>query len=273
MPRAHPLAELADAAGLPTRLVVEDAAHALGTFVGDRPVGALSRAACFSFYATKNLPIGEGGMVTTDDDRLAEALRRGRLHGLSTDAWRRRLPGSAWRYAVEEPGLKANMTDVQAAIGLAQLGHLDAWQRRRTELAARYTEHLQRIPGIAVPQPPPSGRHAWQLYTVRVRPEYGIGRDELVVRLAERGIGTSVHFSPLHRLGYFRRTALLPPGGLPGADALFPQLLSLPLHPALADDEVDHVCAALAEPARPRVRARDRTRAADRPQPEDDPPC
>lgn len=242
-----PLSELAAAAGLGPHRVVEDAAHALGTHLHGRPVGALSRATCFSFYATKNLPIGEGGMVTTDDEDLAERVRRASLHGMSTDSWRRTLPGGSWQYTVEEDGLKANMTDLQAAIGRAQLRHLGGWQRRRALLAARYTARLRGIPGLGLPGEPSDGRHAWHLYVVRVGPRFGMSRDELAVRLAERGIGSSVHFIPLHRLGYFRRTTLRPAGGLPGADTLFPRLLSLPLHPGLSENQVDRVCAALVQ--------------------------
>src|SRR6266498_2073832 len=126
-----PVAALAAAAGLPIDRVVEDAAHALGTTVGDAEVGTISRATCFSFYATKNLPIGEGGMITTADPDLAASVRRARLHGMSADAWQRYLPGGSWRYTVDEAGLKANPTDLQAAIGRAQLRHLAGWQRRR----------------------------------------------------------------------------------------------------------------------------------------------
>ncbi|AUG80624.1 hypothetical protein CFP65_5949 [Kitasatospora sp. MMS16-BH015] len=242
-----PLRELGEAAGLPPHRVVEDAAHALGTFLGGRPVGALSRAACFSFAAGATLPIGEGGMITTEDDDLAAGCRRARLHGMSTDDWRRHQPGGAWQYAVEEPGLKANLTDLQAAIGRAQLRHLAGWQRRRAVLAARYTARLSGVPGLTTPRPPTAGLHSWQLYVLRVGPEYPLRRNRLVARLAEHGIGSSVHFIPLHRLGYLRRAALRPPEGLPGADALFPELLSLPLHPGLTESQVDRVCAVIAE--------------------------
>ncbi|MFI9828596.1 DegT/DnrJ/EryC1/StrS family aminotransferase [Streptomyces sp. NPDC051913] len=243
-----PVAELADAARLPLDHVVEDAAHALGTTVGDRPVGALSRATCFSFYATKNLPIGEGGMITTNDEALADRLRRARLHGMSTDAWRRNLPGGTWHYTVDEPGLKANMTDVQAAIGRAQLRYVEEWQRRREALAARYDEALKGVPGLVPLEVTTVGRHARHLYVVRVGEEYGIGRDEVIDRLAERGVGVSVHFLPLHRMAYLRERALVPPAGLPGAEGLFPELLSLPLYPGLPDEAVDRVCAELARP-------------------------
>ena len=247
-----PLDDLAAAAGLPLSRVVEDAAHALGTHVGTRPVGALSRAACFSFYATKNLPIGEGGMVTTDDPEFAGRVHRARLHGMSADAWGRYLPGGSWRYTVDEAGLKANMTDVQAAIGRKQLLHLAEWQRRREALATLYTARLRHLPGLRLPLEPADGRHAWHLYAVRVLEDrYGLSRDQLSELLAARRIGTSVHFLPLHRMPYFRRTALCPAGGFPGADALYPGLLSLPMHPALTERQVDTVCRALAELARP----------------------
>ena len=260
-----PVAELAQAARLPLTHVVEDAAHALGTTVGDRPVGSLSRATCFSFYATKNLPIGEGGMVTTDDPELAELIRRARLHGMSADAWRRNLPGGNWRYTVEDAGLKANMTDVQAAIGRAQLRHLDEWQRRRDVRADQYTAALRAVPGIEPLEATTPGRHARHLYVVRVLEEYGTDRDELIERLAERGIGTSVHFIPLHHMPYFRREALMPPGGLPGADALFPQLLSLPLHPGLTERAVDRVCGELVRLAPESSRATARATRTRRP--------
>lgn len=244
-----PVAELAEAAHLSLDHVIEDAAHALGTTVGDRPVGSLSRATCFSFYATKNLPIGEGGMVTTNDTQLADWLRRARLHGMSADAWRRNLPGGSWRYSVDETGLKANMTDVQAAIGRGQLPYVEAWQRRRQAVAERYDDALKAVPGLLPLEATTPGRHARHLYVVRVLEEYGTGRDEVIERLAERGVGTSVHFVPLHHMPYLRDAALTPPGGLPGADALFPQLLSLPLYPGLGDRAVDRVCEELARPA------------------------
>jgi dTDP-4-amino-4,6-dideoxygalactose transaminase len=245
-----PVAELAAAAGLPLDRVVEDAAHALGTSVGDHQVGTLSSATCFSFYATKNLPIGEGGMLTTADAGLAEWLRGARLHGMSRDAWRRYLPGASWRYNVEVDGLKANMTDLQAAIGRAQLGHLGGWQERRRELAERYDKHLAELPGVTAPwRPrPQQGRHAWHLYVVRVGPEHGLGRDALITELAERGIDCSVHFIPLHHQPWFQRRwgdALA--HGFPGADAVFPEIVSLPLYPSLADGDVDRVCEAIAE--------------------------
>jgi perosamine synthetase len=235
----------AAAAGIGLDHVIEDAAHALGTWVGTRPVGSISRATCFSFYATKNLAIGEGGMVTTLDEDFAEVMARTRLHGMSRDAWRRYSPGASWRYDVADDGLKANLTDVQAAIGRAQLRRFDTDQARRREVAARYDAQLSSLPWVSLPPRPVEGRHAWHLYAVRVHPGFPVARDELIDRLNDLGIGTSVHFIPLHRLTWHVEHCVVPAGGLPGADAVFATTLSLPFDQNLSDDDVDEVCAAL----------------------------
>jgi perosamine synthetase len=242
-----PVAAMADAAGLPMSRVVEDGAHALGTVVDDRNVGTISSATCFSFYATKNLPIGEGGMVTTDDADIADHVRRARLHGMSRDAWKRYGPGASWRYDVGTAGLKANMTDVQAAIGRGQLQHFSDWQARRRELADRYDAQLEEIPGIRPAARPASGTHAWHIYVIRVEPSFGLDRDTVSQELAARGVGSSVHFIPNHRHPYFAELLGGDPAPFPGAEHVFPQILSLPLHPGLTDEDVDRVCAELAD--------------------------
>ena len=241
-------AELAEAAGIPNGNVVEDAAHGLGATVGGRPVGSFSRAGCFSFYATKNLPIGEGGAITTTDGDLAERWRRMRLHGMSGDAWRRYHRSGTWRYTVEEAGMKANFTDLQAAIGREQLRRLPAWQQRRAAIAARYDAQLAGLEGLELPPRPAADTHAWHLYIVRIhRRPFGIDRDTAAERLADAGIGTSVHFIPVHHLPYFRNLLGLEAcGELSAADQIFPRLLSLPMFPGLTDSDVDRVCEALA---------------------------
>lgn len=241
-------AELATAAGIPAVNIVEDAAHGLGATVGGRPVGSFSRAACFSFYATKNLPIGEGGALTTTDGDLAERWRRMRLHGMSRDAWRRYDRSGTWRYTVEDAGMKANFTDLQAAIGREQLHHLGAWQQRRAAIAARYDAQLGGVRGLALPPRPVADTHAWHLYAVRIEHRaFGMDRDTVSDRMAEAGIGTSVHFIPVHHLPHFRDLLGLEAcGELAVADRIFPQLLSLPMHPGLTDSDVDRVCEALA---------------------------
>ncbi|MEU4396531.1 DegT/DnrJ/EryC1/StrS family aminotransferase [Kribbella sp. NPDC023855] len=238
---------LAEAAGLTLDQIVVDAAHAIGTYDGTTAIGSQCGATCFSFYATKNLPLGEGGMITTNDPDRAGWLHQARLHGMTADAWRRYLPGGSWRYDVAEPGLKANMTDIQAAMGRAQLTHLPRWQERRARVAARYDAQLSVLPAVALPHRPAPGigTHAWHLYPIRLAA--GIERDEVIAELAGRGIGTSVHFIPVHQLTYFGQVASIPPGGMTGADTLFEQLLSLPIHPRLTDGQIDAVCDALAD--------------------------
>jgi perosamine synthetase len=228
---------LAAAAGLPASAVIEDAAHGLGAELHGTPLGGASSAACFSFYATKNLPIGEGGAIATDDDELAGHARTSRLHGLSRDAWRRYLPGGSWRYDVAEPGLKANITDIQAAIGLAQLAMLP-----------RCDAALAGLPGLGLPARPADGRHAWHLYQVRVTSACRISRDAVIDALASRGIGTSVHFIPVHQLSAYRR--ILGPEecrSVPVTDQVGQEVLSLPMYPALTDADVTRVAEALRE--------------------------
>lgn len=255
----HPadVPELAAAAGLPVSAVIEDAAHGLGAELHGTKLGSASRAACFSFYATKNLPVGEGGAIATDDDELAGYVRTTRLHGLSRDAWRRYLPGGSWRYDVAEPGLKANITDIQAAIGLAQLTMLPRWQERRTRLAAQYDAALAGCPGLGRPARPADGRHAWHLYQVRVAAAGGISRDAVIDALNSGGIGTSVHFIPVHQLSAYRR--ILGPEecrSVPVTDQIAQEVLSLPMYPALANADVTRVAEALCEAVSPDASAR-----------------
>jgi perosamine synthetase len=241
-----PVEALALAAGLPLSRVIEDAAHAVGAASSCRKVGGISAATCFSFYATKNLPIGEGGMITTDDRELAAYARKARLHGMSTDAWRRYLPtNSSWRYQVDVAGIKANMTDIQAAIGRNQLRYLEAWQQRRAQITSRYTRALTGIKGLQLPAWPSSGRHAWHPYVVQVNPLLGVDRDEFIEYLQRAGISCSVHFIPLHQHTYFRRLAQTGPTEWPGADHAADRIVSLPLYPSLTNEEVDHVCDAI----------------------------
>jgi perosamine synthetase len=238
-----PVEEMAAAAGLPLTRVIEDAAHAIGTKVGDRWVGSISAATIFSFYATKNLPIGEGGMITTSDPELADQARQIRLHGMSTDAWKRYLPGASWQYEVHVAGIKANMTDVQAAIGRAQLKHFARWQDRRAELARAFDARLSRIKGLRTPSWPETGSHAWHLYVIRVEADFGIDRDTFIRLLSERGVDCSVHFIPVHHQPYFQRLLASDSAqGFPVADAVFPTIVSLPFYPGLTDDMLDQIC-------------------------------
>jgi dTDP-4-amino-4,6-dideoxygalactose transaminase len=238
-------AALADAAGLGPDRVVVDAAHGPGGDVGraDEPARA-PFATCLSFYATKNLPIGEGGAVATHDGELDAWLRAARLHGMSRDSWRRYLPGGSWRYDVSELGFKANLTDLQAAIGRAQLAALPAWQDERAALVAGYDAVLAAPPlGERIGLPRRHPRHAWHLYQIRIT-----DRDEVAARLTTAGVSTSVHFIPVHRLtGFARLFDADERAALPVTDRVADELLSLPLYPGLGAEAVGRVSALLAE--------------------------
>jgi dTDP-4-amino-4,6-dideoxygalactose transaminase len=216
--------------------LIDDAAHAIGTRIGRKSIGTLSDIACFSFYATKNLTTGEGGMLTLDDAKLADRIRRLSLHGLSRDAWKRYSRAGSWRYDVVELGYKYNMTDVAAGIGLGQLEKFGEMQRRRRRLARFYTDHLDGLEAFETPVELPGTTHAWHLYILRLRPGVlRIGRDELIERLRERGIGTSVHFQPLHLHSYYRKTLGHRRGSFPETERQSARALSLPLYPGLGE--------------------------------------
>jgi len=226
--------------------LMEDAAHALPAKYKGRTIGTIGHATAFSFYAGKNMTTGEGGMITTDDSALADALRIRRLHGISRDAWRRYSAEGSWYYEVEALGFKYNMTDINASLGLHQLDRLDEFQRRRSEIVALYEEHLAGVPGILRPELPPDVESAWHLYVVRLdRERLRISRNQVIDLLKEDNIGTSVHFipAPLHplyqqRLGCRRED-------FPNAVGLYEQSISLPLFPAMGNDDVLSVCRSL----------------------------
>jgi dTDP-4-amino-4,6-dideoxygalactose transaminase len=243
----------ADAGGIP---VVDDAAHALGAAVGDRPIGSFGAASAFSFYATKNVTTGEGGMVTTDDHSLADRLESLRLHGIQRDAWKRYRQGGSWFYEVSESGFKANMTDIQAALGLSQLAREPAMRTRRTAIAGRYTEAFAALGDhLDTPVVAEGVRSAWHLYPLRLRAEaLGIGRDGFVEELEARGVGTSVHFMPLHLHPHFRDRYGCSGGDFPNAERAFERLISLPLYPAMSDADVAHVIACVEEVVREHAR-------------------
>jgi dTDP-4-amino-4,6-dideoxygalactose transaminase len=231
--------------------VIEDAAHALGATVDGRPVGDTSagsgvpRAAAFSFYVTKSITTGEGGMLT-GDEALVERAREWSLHGMSRDAWKRYGAGGAWRYSVTHPGFKYNMSDIQAALGLVQLGRADEFLARRQAIAQMYDIGFEKLTEVRPVYRPSDAGHAWHLYPIRVDPDCSpVSRDELIEALAAQGIGTSVHFIPIHRLEYYRDRYGYAPEDFPVANAAFEQLVSLPIYPAMTDDDVWDVVAAV----------------------------
>jgi dTDP-4-amino-4,6-dideoxygalactose transaminase len=226
--------------------VVEDAAHAVGAQWRGQRIGSISSATVFSFYATKNLTTAEGGMITTDDDEYAEEMRLWSLHGISRDAWKRYSSEGSWYYEVSVPGFKYNLTDLQAALGLHQLSRLEDMTQRRAELAAQYCAGLGNLREIELPTVRPDIRHAWHLFPIRLRTELlAISRAQFIDQLKAEGIGTSVHFIPLHRHPYYRDRFDLQPSDLPVADAAYERLISLPLYPGMTEGDVDNVIEAL----------------------------
>ena len=231
--------------------MIEDAAHAIESTWRGRKIGAISPLTCFSFYVTKNLVTGEGGMVTTDDDRLANDLRIRSLHGLSRDAWKRYSTPGFQHYDVVLPGWKYNMTDMQAALGLHQLARVEEALVKRERLWRRYDAGLATIPGVSIPTPFTDGVHARHLYTILVDPdEAGIDRDALMEALRDRKIGTGVHFRALHEHSYYRETLGYRRGDFPQAERISDRTISLPLSSALSEDDVDDVVDAVRDSVR-----------------------
>jgi UDP-4-amino-4,6-dideoxy-N-acetyl-beta-L-altrosamine transaminase len=246
--------------------VVEDAAHAIGSrYYGeansDRPVGDGRQAAmtAFSFHPVKTIAMGEGGAVTTNDDSLADSLRRLRSHGMLREAaelsnhelaFDETGAVNPWYYEMPEVGLNYRVTDIQCALGLSQIGKLDRFVARRRALAARYDEGLADLTPLVRPiAKSPAGRAAWHLYGVLIDFEAaGVGRARLMERLKAVGIGTQVHYIPVHLQPYYReRYGTL---SLPGAERYYARTLSLPLFPAMRDEDVDRVVDALAQALR-----------------------
>lgn len=231
-------------------VVIEDAAHALPASFRGRRIGAGPNPVAFSFYATKNLTTGEGGMLTGDPEFLARARVIG-LHGMSRDGWQRYAEGGHWFYEVTLPGFKYNMSDVQAALGLGQLHRLDAHQRRRREVVAAYQAAFAAEPSLELPVVRPEVDHAWHLYVLRLRPgTLSISRDQFIQEMTDRRIGTSVHFIPVHLHPYYRDTYGYAADDFPAAYDAYQRMLSLPLHPGLTDDDVEDVIAAVLDIAR-----------------------
>lgn len=229
--------------------VVEDAAHALPTTWRGALVGQLaSDITVFSFYANKTITTGEGGMAVTRNKTLAERVRIMRLHGMSRDAFDRFTSTTpAWYYEVVAPGFKYNMTDVAAAIGVEQLARLPQFVQRRQTLASRYTSALAGL-ALTLPAPAPHGdTHAWHLYVIRLQQGAAVTRDEAIQALSDRGIGTSVHYVPLHRHPYWRDRYGLTPDMFPHADAAYQSMISIPLFTAMTDADQDRVITALHE--------------------------
>lgn len=222
--------------------VIEDAAHALPARYHGKMIGGISDATCFSFYATKNITTGEGGMITTNNGEWAARMRMMSLHGLSRDAWNRYSAQGSWYYEILSPGFKYNLTDIAAALGLAQLKKCDRFWKGRERYAAMYQEGFQGFPEILCPPAAPHVQHAWHLYVIQLNLELlRIGRDEFIRQLQEAGVGCSVHFIPLHLHPYHRDMGGYRPEDFPVSTRVFKHIVSLPLYSKMSEGEINHV--------------------------------
>ncbi|GAB6095169.1 O-antigen biosynthesis aminotransferase WlbF [Desulfatiferula olefinivorans] len=224
--------------------VVEDAAHSFPTRCNGKMVGEFGDVACFSFYANKTITTGEGGMLTTNDDAIASRVKTMRLHGINRDVWDRFTSNKvSWEYDVVAPGFKYNMPDVAAAIGLAQLERADEFRRGREKCARYYNERLKDLACIDLPLVHGSMEdHAWHLYHIVLNEKAPVSRNRFIELMADRGIGTSVHYKPLHRMSYYRDHYHLNPTDYPNAERMWNGCVSLPVYPSLTETELEYIC-------------------------------
>jgi dTDP-4-amino-4,6-dideoxygalactose transaminase len=249
--------------------VIEDAAHALGARYEGSPIGAgsptdgmQSDAVAFSFYATKSLAVGEGGMVTCHSQDLMERMRILCLHGIGKDAWNRYGHNGAWYYEVVAPGFKYNLSDIQSAIGIAQLRKQERFVEIRAAQASFYAKRLAAVEELELPVDAPdsnhASRHAWHLYPIRLKlDKLKITRGDFIEKLKKRGVGASVHFIPIPLHPAYARLPQAAPESCPKAMEIYERLVSLPIYPDLSREELEHIAASV----KAIVRAGRRTRA------------
>jgi dTDP-4-amino-4,6-dideoxygalactose transaminase len=227
--------------------VIEDAAHAAGSARrlegrGMVRVGTIGDLTCFSFYATKNITSAEGGMITTEDDEFAAKIAVASLHGMDRNSWKRYDASGSWFYEIHDVGFKYNLSDVHAAIGLAQLRRAVDLMRSRQAIAAAYDEAFRSEPALEIPYAEAGLAHAWHLYVLRLRPALlRIGRNRFVDLLRARGVGTSVHCIPLNTMDYYQTRYGYRTGDFPVAEDVYSRCLSLPIFPTMAPEDIAHV--------------------------------
>ena len=225
--------------------LIEDAAHAIGAAYRGQPIGAGDNLTAFSFYATKNLTTGEGGMLT-GPVALLDRARILSLHGMSREAWGRYSAGGKWAYDIVEPGFKYNMTDIQSALGIQQLRRFEHMQKRREAIVNQYNRAFGPIAAFQTPVTRSHVTNAWHLYVLRLNEsELSIGRDRFIEEMTARNIGTSVHFIPIHQHSFYREKYGYTAGSFPVAEFAFQRMLSLPLSPSMSDKDVQDVTEAV----------------------------
>jgi len=226
--------------------VIEDAAHALPAWDGTRMIGGIGDITCFSFYATKTITTGEGGMATTDNPEWAGKMRMLSLHGISHDAWKRYSSEGSWYYEIINLGYKYNLTDLAASLGLQQLKKCHAFAAARRRIAEAYNDGFADLAEIQTPVCRAGVQHAWHLYVIQIELDrLTIDRREFIEALRQRNIGASVHFIPLHLHPYYRRTFDYRPEDCANAAAVYERIVSLPIYPGMSDDDVADVIVAV----------------------------
>jgi perosamine synthetase len=233
--------------------VIEDAAHAFPATYKGRMVGTIGDITCFSFYATKTMTTGEGGMITTDNDEYAERMRVMSLHGINKDAWKRYTNEGSWYYEIIAPGYKYNLTDIAAALGVVQLKKAESMRERREEIASRYDEAFKDLSAIEIPPRPSNSNsiHSRHLYVIRLNLEsITIDRNKFIDELNLRGIGTSVHFIPLHIHPYYREIYGFKPEDFPVAYETYKRIISLPIYPKMEYKDIARVVESVTDVAK-----------------------
>ncbi|MDD4737449.1 MAG: DegT/DnrJ/EryC1/StrS family aminotransferase, partial [Kiritimatiellae bacterium] len=227
--------------------LIEDAAHAFPSRFNGRMIGSFGDATCFSFYANKTITTGEGGMLVTNDEAVYNRVRTMRLHGINRDVWDRfTAKKGSWEYDVVAPGFKYNMPDINAAIGLAQLERADEFRRERQRCAEFYYRELADISCLDFPICRSSLEdHSWHLFWIVLNEKSLIDRNLFVERLNRQGVGTSVHYKPLHRMTYYRDRYNLCPTNYPNAEKHWRGVVTLPVYPSLLNDDLDYVCSTI----------------------------
>ncbi len=225
--------------------VLEDAAHAFPAKLNETAVGNIGDITCFSFYANKTITTAEGGMLTTKNETVFQRVKKMRLHGIDRDIWNRYTTNKqSWEYNVIAPGYKYNMPDLNAALGLAQLEKAGQFRRRREEIALYYYKHLNHLaeyidlPLLKIP----SENHAWHLFPVVIKEKSPVNRNTIIKKFAEKGIGTSVHYKPLHHMTYYKNKYHLKADSFPNTEKTWQGNLSLPIYPDLKTEELEYIC-------------------------------
>lgn len=223
--------------------LLDDGAHSLGAKYRKKSIGSIADATVFSFYSTKNITTGEGGMVVSNKKSLVDKIRHLSLHGMTSSGWKR-YSGGHWRYDITNLGYKCNLSDLAAALGVGQLNRLGALQKKREQLARRYMDGLDSLDEfIELPVCGKDMQHAWHLFIIKLTPgRWKIGRDRLIMELEKKGIGCGVHFIPVYRFSYFKKILHRTPGDFPNCENAFKRVITLPFYPDLTFKEADYVC-------------------------------